>query len=190
MVTSWPGLRSVVVFKGTAVKSEKMNWRQPKPSLQSLEKTPKGKCILSMRQSLKIVLPSLCSSQHLFPAKQLFQKHCALFSILSYGNASTWFFTHSPPSHLASAHPSSASLSPSLTRNLRTGSICPGLSYHWATPICIPRGKSQENSVRYFLRRELLEVSTSSEVLNSHVLTFVIPGHTHCTDHQTEASSE
>lgn len=88
-----------------------MNWRQPKPLLQSLKKTPKGKCILSMRQSLQIVLPSLCSSQHLFPAKQLFQKHSALFSIISHGNPSTWLFTHSPPSRLASAHPPSASLS-------------------------------------------------------------------------------
>lgn len=39
-----------VAFKETALGRKKLNWRQSKPPLQSLEKTSKGKCILSTKQ--------------------------------------------------------------------------------------------------------------------------------------------
>lgn len=153
-----------------------MNWRQSKPSLQSLEKTPKGKCILSTRQSLNIFLSYLGSSQHLFPAKQLFQQ-CALLSISSSLNPSTWLFTHSPPSPLGSTYPASASLSlPSspgipIVAPLSSAfsSLCDPSLHHW--------GKSQENYARNFLRRELLEISIGKEVLNIRVCMFLIPTH-------------
>lgn len=92
-----------VAFKGTALGRKKLNWRQSKPPLQSLEKTSKGKCILSTKQKFNFFLSYLCYSQYLFPATQLLQEQSTLFLNIP----STQLFSSSPSSSPASTHPSS-----------------------------------------------------------------------------------
>ena len=158
MATSWLSLSSMVVFNETTVKQEKMNWRQSKPSLQSLEKTPKGKCILSTRQSLKIFLSCLSYSHYLLPAKQLLQQPGALFPIISYLNSSTWLISSFTSLTSGLYLPILCqSLSPLITRNPNIGSICPVLSHHWVTPICIIGAKAKKTMPEIFLEGNYLK---------------------------------
>lgn len=137
-----------------------MNWRQPKPSLQSLEKTSKGKCILSTRQSLKIFLSYLSYSQFLFPAKQQY----ALFPIVSYLTSSTWlsgsFTSLTSGIYLPIL---CQSLSPLITRHPDIGSSCPVLSHHWVTPSCIVGARAKKTMPEIFLEGNYLKFSQAKK---------------------------